>query len=396
MTEHIKYSEHCSACGACAEICPKKAITLRADTEEYLKPMVDETLCVSCGACLRVCPIEKTERKPDVQRAFLAINTDEKLYDSSSSGGAFSALAKYVLSLNGSVFGAALTKENGLLICRHTEVRDLSDLRALQGSKYVHSQTEGIFGCVKERLLEGRTVLFSGTSCQVAALHTYLGEKYDNLLTVDLVCHGTPETTLLSSYVQYLEKQLDSDIEALTFRRKTAPGFYSSGESYVLALLCNDRISGKTFEKFIDKKSSAYFRMFLSQADYRPNCYACRYANPQKPADITLGDFKPSQAERERFGLDERKLYSSVFANTEKGMRYVSASPDLQIIGETDMELMLKHHIRLKEPSAMTKDGQRLLKTYRFGGFPAVQAYISAERIVKAGPRAIRDAIRKR
>ena len=44
--------ETCTACGACAEVCPVDAITV----EDVAK--VDGELCTECGACVEECPVE--------------------------------------------------------------------------------------------------------------------------------------------------------------------------------------------------------------------------------------------------------------------------------------------------------------------------------------------------
>lgn len=44
--------ETCTACGACAEVCPVDAITV----EDSAK--VDAEACTECGACVEECPVE--------------------------------------------------------------------------------------------------------------------------------------------------------------------------------------------------------------------------------------------------------------------------------------------------------------------------------------------------
>ena len=105
----------------------------------------------------------------------------------SSSGGVFPALSASIIEHGGVVYGAVLISPQKV---RHIRISQLEDLIQLQGSKYVQSDISHIFPMVLEDLKEGLPVLFSGTPCQVKALHLYLQKPFANLLTVEVVCHG--------------------------------------------------------------------------------------------------------------------------------------------------------------------------------------------------------------
>lgn len=63
---------------------------------------------------------------------------------------------------------------------------------------------------IKQFLSQGRKVLFVGTPCQVAGLQTFLKHSYDNLLLVDVICHGVPSPAVWKNYLEE-RKQVDAD-----------------------------------------------------------------------------------------------------------------------------------------------------------------------------------------
>ena len=185
----IELASHdlCTGCTSCANTCPHHAITMQADGEGFLYPTIDKNLCVECGLCMKRCPIlfparQKNESNP---KAFALWSYPDRTI--SSSGGAFSAFARNVMKKRGKVWGAAFV---GKLKCKHVEVDSLDGLVALRGSKYVQSELDSVFSRIKGELQHGIQVLFCGTPCQVAGLQAYLHKEYENLLTLDLACHG--------------------------------------------------------------------------------------------------------------------------------------------------------------------------------------------------------------
>ena len=49
---HKIHAESCSACGACAEVCPSEAIAYVKGKAIYT---IDEEKCIDCGACQDGC-----------------------------------------------------------------------------------------------------------------------------------------------------------------------------------------------------------------------------------------------------------------------------------------------------------------------------------------------------
>ena len=179
----------CTGCGACYNICSRKAINMSQDAEGFLYPIINVTLCVECGLCEKICPILHPlgKYKPaDVPIA--AISKDQFIVKESSSGGVFSVLSKYILENEGLVYGATMDEIYNIY---HTVVHNELELARLRGSKYVQSNTLETFREVKTYLKGHRKVLYCGTPCQIAGLRNYLGNiDTEHLYTIDLICHG--------------------------------------------------------------------------------------------------------------------------------------------------------------------------------------------------------------
>ena len=297
--------------------------------------------------------------------SFIGFGTKQDITKNSSSGGIFAMIAEYILKNGGVVYGAAMTYDNGQLECRHLRIEKNDDLVKLQGSKYVHSKTNGIFKQVKNDLDNGRIVLFSGTSCQVYALNSYVG-NHGNLYAVDLVCHGVPMDKLFRDYIIFLEKSKKCKITGMTFRLKRKYDLYISGEDK----------NGKPFKEMISSKKSAYYKMFLQRAGYRKSCYNCLWANIDKPSDCTLGDFIPRQAEIHKYNLNSTEVYSSLIIHTEKGQNLLKNLDDSIKLQSITIEEMLSHHKNLSQPSIASKAGKRLYNIYNRYGMKNLQHFV--------------------
>ncbi len=310
----------CSGCSACEAVCALGCITMKADKEGFLYPVVDETRCAHCGKCDTVCPAENPILKSIHEAIAWGANAkDEKLRLESSSGGVFSILALNTLRNRGTVFGAALRED-----CRsvhHVMIEHEMDLPALRGSKYLQSDLEGIFREVKKRLQTGKPVLFSGTPCQIAGLKRYLGKEHENLLSVGIICHGVPSPKLWEKYADEAEKKLKSGIQAVSFRSKKI-GWKRFGLNVITQ-------SGR--DRFMSLRDDPFLEMFLRDQCLRPSCYQCTAKDGNCGADLILGDFWG--VEYVAPALDDDKGTSLVFALTEKGEQLFSeVSGDMEQI----------------------------------------------------------------
>ena len=220
MIDRVKVSE-CCGCKACTDACSHGAISFKEGTDGFQYPKLDQERCVQCGLCIKSCPI--LNREPPAKSIALDVLAaqckDRTVRSNSSSGGIFSVLARKVFDEGGVVYGAAWDSQMQL---RHVKAEDCESLSSLMGSKYIQSDTTDIYRSVKEQLLAGRQVLFSGTPCQVRALRLFLRKPFDNLLTVDVVCHGTPSQASFDRYRSTLEKKKGARITGMNFRSKVS------------------------------------------------------------------------------------------------------------------------------------------------------------------------------
>jgi len=303
--ERMNLHLYCCGCGACANLCPKDAITLAEDEDGFKMPKVNGELCVNCGICYNKCPqIVKTEIPPYKQVGYAAKIKDKEALKKSASGGIFFQCAKEILSQNGIVYGAAMTDELSVIHCR---IDSIQNLHLLQGSKYVQSDIGNIYRQVRDDLNKNLKVLFSGTPCQLAGLFAYLGKRYDNLYTVDLICHGVPSQKLFKKSTQSDKRKAKSPLVAYEFRNKEKRGWDSNYKKIFE--------NGKA--RYGSGKLDAFYKAFLQGEIYRESCYTCRYASMERVGDITLGDFWGIEKELPKFPAD--KGTSCVIINTQMG-----------------------------------------------------------------------------
>lgn len=363
----------CTGCCACADVCPVGAISMEIGPSGSRRPKLNDELCISCSRCKKVCPqfvlpaVEGAEKN-----IYIGVCEEVALYQKSSSGGIFAALATSFLNRGGVVYGAAMGLDGGIVSCRHLRVSKKEDLHLIQGSKYVQSKMDGIYRQIKEDLKEGKEVLFSGTSCQVAGVKNFIGD-HDNLYTVDLVCHGVPKDSIFNEYIKFLEGRYNGKVEDLSFRVKGFRNFWTDS-SYVLKLTCKTEKGSRIV--YIPKDNSAYFKLFLSRAGYRESCYSCSFASLDKVSDMTLGDFRPSPEEKKLYTLDSNKTYSSIIVHSSKGAQLMRNGKNLIWFRDFSAEEMVKHHSNLQRPSSMTKAGEEALSVYQKQGFGGLQKQI--------------------
>lgn len=305
----------CVGCRSCEQVCPKKCVNIKENAEGFLYPEITANKCIECGLCIGHCPAEKVKLHTPLKTYGLKNKNKDRIMDSAS-GGASDLIAQYIVSNGGIVFGCAYTSE---LEVKHIIIDKSKELHRIQSSKYVQSDTGNCYTKAKEYLKSGKTVLFTGTPCQIAGLYSFLGKDYENLYTLDLICHGVPSPGFLKKYFEYTEKKLKEKIIKYNFRSKAKRGW---GKHYL--------IETKTKTKSGNFSLDKYGKHFDAGDCYRECCYKCGFASTNRVSDITVGDFWGIQKSNAEF-FSENGV-SSLIVNTAKGqflVESISQSADI-------------------------------------------------------------------
>lgn len=328
-------TEFCSGCRACEKNCPKEAIEMIYDKEGFLIPQIKKELCIDCNICAIKCPQNNTLYRDEQQEVYGAVLKDKNKLIKSTSGGAFIALAKTIIDLNGVVYGCTFNNE---LQAEHIRVDTYNDLEKLQGSKYVQSNTKNTFIDVKKDIKAGKIVLYSGTPCQIAGLYSFLGKITDNLFTVEILCHGVPSPKMFKEYIKWRENKSGKKIIKYSFRHKEK-GY---GGRYLI------KFEGKNYNKKIPIMLDPYGDAFLSGKTFREVCYLCKYASSKRVSDITIGDFWGF--EKHYSTIDTKSGVSLIIINSERGKELFEKSNDKLYYLKSNMEIAQKYNEGLKKP----------------------------------------------
>ncbi len=349
----IKNPADCCGCTACASICMHQAITMKPDALGFLYPEVDKDKCTDCGLCERVCAFHDNYDKslnlpqPD---AYAARHKDVHEVETSRSGAAFIAISDYIIEQGGVIYGAGYTDHFRVV---HKRAITKEERNEFKGSKYVQSDLSGIFRQVKEDLKNGKIVLFSGTPCQTAGLHSYVGKKLrGNLFLVDIVCHGVPAPYIWKDYLTYNEKKYNKIITSVDFRDKSQIGW----SKHVESLTFNQ-------EKIY---SNSYTYIFYKHIMFRHSCGACKYTNLQRPSDITIADFWGWEKTDTTINVDNKGV-SLIFSNTEKGQKILDSVKDRMTIIPVELENCMQPN--LINPSEIHPKRMAFEKDYMEKGF---------------------------
>ncbi len=296
---------------------------MHEDNEGFLYPAADASLCIHCGLCEKVCPVINQNEKREPLAAFAARNRSKDVRKQSSSGGVFTALAEKVLSQHGVVFGARFDEHWEVV---HDWADTAEKLNAFRGAKYTQSKIGNSFLQAEKFLKEGRIVLFSGTPCQIAGLKGFLRKPYENLLLVDVICHGVPSPGVWREYLQAeMRKRTGSTdttaIRSLSFRDKST-GWKTYSFTYVAD-------TNKPNLQRISMLSSVnpFMRGFLADMYLRPSCSACPAKSLKSGSDLTIGDYWGLEMAHPE--LDDDKGTNAVITSTEKGKMWLEGIADV-------------------------------------------------------------------
>lgn len=327
----------CIGCGVCSLVCPNKCIHMVLDNHGFSNPQINN--CSDCGLCIKKCPVansDSTSSRIPI-KSLAAYSLDNSIVLSSSSGGIFTLLAREVINHGGYVVGAVFTKDFSV---QHKIITNVDEIRSLNGSKYIQSDITFVLPIIKKKLIENKTVLFSGTPCQIVALNLYLGNKFKKLITVDVICHGVPSFKVWEKYLKEQYQEFGDGIQAneVSFRYKPE----GEWEKYGMLLRY------KTRDIFNNRSEDVFFKCFLSNICLRPSCYKCLFKDGRSGSDITLGDFWGIR------GVDSRSYNhlgtSLVIINTMTGEKLFNDCSKEMFVRQVDFDKAININKNWKYP----------------------------------------------
>ncbi len=332
----------CTGCGACSIVCPNNCIKMHRNDIGELEPAINNEQCIHCNICSLVCPQNHPPAFHTPIRCYVAWSKNESDWITSASGGAASAFSRWQLDHGGKVFGCDYDESLNL---QHFELKNSDELNRAQSSKYSQSSAFVCYNAIEDFLIQKYSVLFIGTPCQVSGLKNYLRKDYPELITIDLVCHGTPPTEYLQQHVKSIS---NGPVSKLRFR-----GEYDQQ----LTIWSNDNI--------IYRKSNiedSYFFAFYQNMISRNSCYDCQYATDKRVSDITIGDF---------WGLNELNSITAkssrpslILINTDRGELFFSKLNSCLYFEERSTTEGISGNGRLNHPPGRNRKARLFQKYY--------------------------------
>lgn len=307
----ITDKQNCCGCEACVQACPKRCITMKRDAEGFLYPVAEASVCVECGLCEKVCPVLNQYERHEPMQMLAAINKDEAVRVKSSSGGVFTLLAEETIDKGGVVFGARFDDDWQVVM---DAAETMEQIAIFRGSKYVQARVGDSYAKCKKYLEAGREVMFTGTPCQIAGLQHFLRKPYENLTTVDFICHGVPSPGVWKRYLDEVVTAGKQAIKDVNFRNKS-----KGWKRFSFAI--DYRGDSDTISLVSPLDKNPFMRVFLNDMILRPSCHNCPAKAGKSLSDMTIADFWGVQNIVP--SIDDDKGTSLVLVNTEIGERAI-------------------------------------------------------------------------
>lgn len=337
---NIEDKTKCCGCTACANICPKNCIKMVEDEEGFVYPKVNKAKCIECNLCEKVCPIlNKIIENKKSPEAFVIRSKDINTVMNSTSGGFVTPLFKWIIENNGIVCTATYDNEFRIIHKIYNQI-DSFEYRKIRGSKYVQSNLGDCFKKLEEYLKKEKQVCFIGTTCQVYGLKKFLRKDYNNLILIDLVCHGVTSPKLWNKYMDYQKKKYKSDILDISFRNKTY-GYHSS----------TMKIEFKNKKVYYGSARIDFMlKSFFQEIASRPACYECKFKGVNRVSDFTVYDCWHASELVEGLN-DDDKGYTNLTVHSKNGINILSEIKELYNLYPVDLE------------RAVLKDGKMIQKS---------------------------------
>ena len=341
---------NCMGCSACCSACPKQCIAMQKDDEGFLYPIVDDAICIDCGLCKKVCPMVNPKIENNHHKtAVAAVSKDYKIWRRSASGGAFSEIVRNWADDTTLIVGAAW---DGLNV-HHIGVIGFDNIAPLCRSKYVSSAIENTFIEIREQLRCGKKAIFCGCPCQVDGLRRFLRKDNENLLTMDLICHGQGSPDVFRETMSVIGEQLGESVLSYEFRAKR-----KIHETDYLALVKTEK--GNHY-----LTQDPYIQLFLSQNALRPSCGEnCKYRDVRRPGDLTIADCKGlTKIYPDLVGT--KKNYSTVVSNTPKGDMVLKALEKTMLVRSCPIDEVIKYNPLFARQTWFSKDRDKLFEEFK-------------------------------
>lgn len=358
----------CTGCSACLAGCPVNCITMQNDEEGFWYPHASNA-CIKCGKCEKICPVLKPDKTAnnDTQSAYACLSKDDKIWRRSASGGAFSEICLAWGDDKTIVVGAAY---DGFKV-HHVCVEGVENIEPLCKSKYVASNPENTFREIRDYLNQGRKVIFCGVPCQVAGLKSFLLKNYDNLLTIDLICHGVGSPIVFDSAIHALEMQFGGPISSYEFRAKRK----HHEEDYLTSITISNK------KKYVVKDQ--YYQLFMQQNCLRPSCGGnCKFRNHNRQGDLTIADFKGLKNVFPQLRGTKRN-YSTLVSNNVKGGAVVSLLKHRMIVLDCSIDNIIKYNPLFNGHTWSSKDRDKFFEDFCKDSNAAIKRWTCAAKVYK-------------
>lgn len=351
---------HCCGCGTCSLICPKQAINMIKDEKGFFYPIINKSICIDCGQCVSKCAFLKhSNNKNTISEVYALQHKSKDVLRHSSSGAAFTAFSDIILDEDGCVYGADFEQDFSVV---HKCATSMAERDSFRESKYVQSIAFCVFREIKCNLENGKKVLFTGTPCQCAALISFLGKRPDNLIIIDLLCHGVPSNRILQDHIHLWERRTGKMAIKYHYRSKRY------GYEHTHEIEFNDGSSNHSIElKRILK---------LYALSMRPSCYECPYSNRNRIGDLTIGDLWEAASVA---AIYDHKGVSTVLVNTETGRALLREAKSSCLIFPVQIDL--DEVGALNHPVKHTPKVELFWSTYLDDGYEAALNQFGAQTI---------------
>lgn len=341
---------NCCGCGACGQICTHDAITMQEDSEGFLFPHIDQSICVHCGLCHKVCPynVDKSNNCSSFEQECLAVTSPHTEYAMKSATiGLSTMIAEKMVEQGHVVFGVKLDEQTWH--ASHIACHNMDDIESIRNSKYIQSHTLNTYRQTRELLNKGDQVLYIGTPCQIAGLKGFLLRSYDNLYTIDIICHGVYSYKLLKEEVSYWEKKFRGKISNFKFRSKKI-------YPWILGGVINFDVRRKNGKiKHVERHGSCSptYRCYAYSGDeicynLRESCYNCNFRSHQRYGDLTIGD---AWGNMDKYGLTKngnlKYGISLLLINSLNGMTLY------QRVREKCWDIKIAHNDAFSQPALL-------------------------------------------